>query len=135
MVTAMTYPEGNNGENDNGETVTYTYDYRMLLNTVTGTDNYVTGTSYDASGRLELRTLGNSTQTSFDYFDWDDPAYVLQNGNTQGRLSAVQSGTGLDPDSLQDLIYSYDPVGNVTGISTIWRGRSRRLFLTIRSTG
>ena len=128
MVTAMTYPEGNNGENDNGETVTYSYDYRMLLETVTGTDNYVTGTSYDASGRVELRSLGNGIQSSYDYFNWDDPAYVLQNGNTQGRLSAVQSGTALYPDTLQDLTYSYDPVGNVTGIADDLAGPQSQTF-------
>ena len=100
----------------------------MLLNTVSGTDNYVTGTTYDASGRLELRTLGNSTQTSYDYFDWDDPAYVLQNGNTQGRLAAMQSGTALYPDSLQELTYSYDPVGNVTGIADALAGPQSQTF-------
>ena len=65
-----------------GETVTYILAYttglpRMLLRELRVSParncNYVpTGTTYDASGRLELRTLGNSTQTSYDYFDWDE---------------------------------------------------------------
>lgn len=90
--------------------------------------NTVSGTSYDASGRVELRTLGNGLQTSYDYFNWDDPAYVLQNGNTQGRLAKVQTGTTLDPDALQDLTYSDNPVGNVAGIANALAGPQSQTF-------
>ncbi len=53
---------------------------------------------------------------------------MLQNSNTQGRLSAVQSGTALYPDTLQDLTYSYDPMGNVTGIADDLAGPQLQTF-------
>jgi hypothetical protein len=42
----MTYPDG--------EEVTYEYKSRMLVDTLSGAANYVTGTEYDAAGRVTL---------------------------------------------------------------------------------
>ena len=53
LVTSMTYPLDFSG--DSGEKVTYGYNDRMLLASVSGTSNYATmdqPTDYDAAGRL-----------------------------------------------------------------------------------
>jgi len=90
------------------EIVNNTYDDRMSLDTVFGTNTYVSDTQYDSAGRMDLRSFGNNTQTGYVYYPWDTQG---------GRLQTVQSGTTSDTDSLQDLAYSYDSVGNIAQIS------------------
>ncbi len=110
LQKSMTYPDG--------EVVTNTYDPQKMLDTVSGTANYVTDTSYDAAGRINIRTFGNSTQTDYDYNAW----------NVQGgRLKTVKSGASADPTSLQSLEYSYDVVGNISSIVD-WKASQTQHF-------
>jgi len=100
LPLTMQYPDG--------EIVTNTYTPQMLLKSVTGTDAYVTNTTYDSAGRTNIRTFGNGTQSDYDYNPW----------NTQGgRLKTIKSGTAAAPAALQNLTYSYDAVGNITQIA------------------
>ena len=72
LVTSMTYPTDANG--GQGEEVTYAYNSRMLLNTVSGTNSYVTSTGYDSAGRITSRALGNTlTQTDLRLLSVDCP--------------------------------------------------------------
>lgn len=102
LATTTTYPDG--------EIVTSTYNERMLLDKLTGTDSYVQSTTYDSAGRMDVRTFGNTTQTDYDYYSWD-----MQGG----RLHYLKSGTIGAPASLQNLNYAYDAAGNVSNITNI----------------
>lgn len=69
---------------------------------------YVAGSSYDAAGRLVNREFGNAVESTFTFNDWDEQG---------GRLEQMTSMTGgQNPQTRQDLNYSYDPAGNITGI-------------------
>ncbi|NWF65696.1 MAG: RHS repeat protein, partial [Chloroflexi bacterium] len=111
LPTSLTYPDG--------ETVNYTYTDRMLLNSLAGTSTYVSSTTYDSAGRIDLRILGNSRRTDYVYYPW------TQQG---GRLQYIQSGTSGTPTSLQNLTYTYDPVGNVLTITDSIAGPQTQTF-------
>lgn len=105
LPLSITYPDGGSTP----EVVTNGYNPQMQLDTVSGTDNYITNTEYDAAARMTKRQFGNNTETNYDYYDWN-----VQNG----RLKTVQSGltpSGTDPFSatLQDVTYVYDTIGNI----------------------
>ena len=110
QVVWMRYPGGSNGEQ--GETVSFSYHPQQALDAVTsdlGTA-YVQGTSYDAAGRVELRSFsGGAFQTDFRYFPW-----TTRPG--QGRLQQIISGIPSVLDSLQDLHYTYNDVGDILSI-------------------
>ena len=95
----MTFPDS--------EVVTYTYDSRMLLDSLTGTSNYVTDTQYDSAGRITSRALGSGLTPAYTYYAWNAQVSSVGQG---GRLQNLLTGT------LQDLNYIYDAVGNVTEI-------------------
>ncbi len=108
----MTYPGDNNNNNTfAGEVVNFSYLNQMVLDTVIGTSTYVYNTDYEPSGRVELRQLKSSgtIQLDYSYFGWD-----VTNG--MGRLQQILGGVTGDPDSLQDLRYTYDANGNVLTI-------------------
>jgi hypothetical protein len=114
LVSTMRYPS--NASSGLGETVTYEYLKQMLVDSVIGTDTYVQGTTYSAAGRLNVRTLGaNELLTDYNYFAWTA-------ANGWGRLKEIKSGTPSDTDSLQDLGYTYDAVGNVLTIKDYLAG-------------
>ncbi len=110
LMATMTYPANNSS--GTGETVTFTYLNQMLLDTVSSaTSTYVNNTEYDVAGRVDVRDLGLSSgnpviHTDYTYFEW-----VEING--AGRLEQITSSSVADPDSLQDLRYTYDANGNV----------------------
>jgi RHS repeat-associated protein len=115
----MKYPAGNTGTL--GEQVNYSYHPQGLLNTLVNNSGYiyVQATSYDAAGRVELRSLRDSLlQTDYTYFGWGE-------ADGQGRLKRVASGLSGSPTSLQDLRYSdtlsgaawYDSMGNLLQIA------------------
>ena len=112
LMTWLKYPADNNsGE---GETVNYTYQPQMLINSVIGTNTYVYSTDYDAAGRVDMRRFGtnglvNLLQADYVYYPW-----TTQNG--QGRVQQILSGLDTDTDSLQDLRYTYDDNGDVLTI-------------------
>ena len=94
MPTTITYPDG--------EVVTNEYNDRMALQTVTGSQTYLADSSYDVAGRVTALTLGNGLVQIKSYYPWD------QQG---GRLHSLVTAT------IQNLSYSYDPVGNITNIA------------------
>lgn len=101
-VETITYPD-----TPTRETVTNGYNFAGSLKTVTGVDgavttNYVTDIQYDAFGKRSRITFGNGTQTDFTY---DADAFRLQ------QLRTIGPG-----GMLQDLNYTYDPVGNILTI-------------------
>ncbi|MEQ1742476.1 MAG: SpvB/TcaC N-terminal domain-containing protein [Candidatus Nitrotoga sp.] len=63
---------------------------------------FVTNINYDAKGQRELIAYGNGARTTYDY---DSQTF---------RLVHLQTVRGTD--RLQDLFYTYDPVGNITHI-------------------
>ncbi|KAK6511381.1 hypothetical protein TWF481_000298 [Arthrobotrys musiformis] len=64
--------------------------------------NFVTNIEHDAKGQRTLIEYGNGVRTTYSY----DPLTF--------RLSHLQTARG--SDSLQDLYYTYDPIGNITHI-------------------
>lgn len=64
---------------------------------------FVTGVAYDAKGQRTRTTFGNGVVTTYDH----DPLTF--------RLTRLQTRRGAE--SLQDLAYTYDPVGNITHIA------------------
>src|SRR5262245_46362097 len=91
----------------------------MLLNSVIGTSPYVSSTTYDSAGRINLRAFGNTTQTDYDYYPWTAQG---------GRLQYIKSGTSAAPTSLQNLTYTYDAVGNVATIVDSLAGPQTQTF-------
>lgn len=65
---------------------------------------FVTGVSYDAKGQRLQIDYGNGATTHYDY---DEKTFRLK------RLRTTRA----DAAQLQDLSYTYDPVGNITAIS------------------
>jgi hypothetical protein len=115
QVWTMSYP------GSPAETVTYRYNIMGLVESVrSNLDNnlyYVQSSDYDATGRVELRVLGNNVlRTERVYYPWTTT-------NGRGRLQQLKAGTPSNPTSLQDLRYWYDAVGNVTRIED-WKAGS-----------
>jgi len=101
-VVTMAYP--------GGEVVHHTYNAQGLVDSVYGDATYVQSTTYDASGRVEQRKLGNDVlRTTYVYYPWTT-------ANGLGRLWKIETGPGSDPTLRQHLEYEYDGVGNVTQI-------------------
>jgi YD repeat-containing protein len=112
----MKYPGGASGQI--GEQVTLAYNNAGLLNSVIGASRYVSSTTYDAAGRVELRVLGSTVlQQDYVYYPW-----TTYKGN--GRLQQLKTGTLTpnNPTALQDLRYTYDAVGNVLTIADLKAG-------------
>jgi RHS repeat-associated protein len=98
-VTAITYPTG--------EVVTQTYNTQGLLENIRSQDYalwYASNLDYDEAGRLTALALGNGLQTTYAYYPWTT-------ANGLGRLQRIQTG------AVQDLLYTYDAVGNVITIT------------------
>ena len=97
-----------------GSTVTPTYNEANFLETVsvnlrgavTATP-FITNIDYDAKGQRALIDYGNNTQTTYTY----DPFTFRLTQLTTRRLGFPQG-----QQTVQDLFYSYDPVGNITHI-------------------
>ena len=88
------------------------YNQRSLLAQVTvslgGTDaatSFVTGATYDPKGQRQLVSYGNGAITGYTY----DPDTF--------RLIRLQTTRPTAGNPLQDLTYTYDPVGNITRIT------------------
>ncbi|MCK5244307.1 MAG: RHS repeat-associated core domain-containing protein [Desulfobacterales bacterium] len=73
-----------------------------LLDPDTATQHFVTNIDYNAKGQRELIEYGNGVRTQYEY----DPVTF--------RLRHMQ--TLRETRGLQDLFYTYDPVGNITVI-------------------
>ena len=90
---------------------------------------YVSSIEYDAKGQRIFIGYGNKTQTRYTYDPFTfrllrlhtvRPAGVNDSGvlNLGAMLQSLASWLGLSPKdvAVQDLQYSYDPVGNITSI-------------------
>ena len=111
LPVSMTYPDN--------ETVQYTYNSRMLLETLTGDDDYVTATSYDLAGRMTQRVLGNGLTQDYAYYGW-----TVQGG----RLQRLSTSRPSDQTTLQNMTYAYDPVGNILSITDALAGPQTQTF-------
>jgi len=67
--------------------------------------SFVTDIEYDAKGQRKSITFNNNTTTNYTY---DPNTYRLL------RLQTLQTGSTA---SLQDLNYTYDPIGNITNLT------------------
>jgi RHS repeat-associated protein len=92
-----------------GSVTTPTYNQRSLLAAMTvnlrgasSAVSYVSGAAYDAKGQRQLIDYGNGAIANYTH---DPLTFRLT------RLQTTRPGGG---GSLQDLDYTYDPVGNVT---------------------
>jgi len=93
----------------------------MMLKSVAGTNTYVSDTTYDSAGRINLRTFGNGTQSDYDYYAWN-----TQTQGQGGRLQTLKSGTSAATTSLQNLTYTYDTVATSRASWMLWPGRRPR---------
>jgi RHS repeat-associated protein len=75
-----------------------------LRGTATAT-SFVTNIDYNAKGQRTLIEYGNAAETAYSY----DPETF--------RLTELKTTRTSDNAVLQDLTYSYDPVGNITSIA------------------
>lgn len=95
---------------DNSQ-ISPTYNEANLLERVdvnlrgaTQSTSFVAGVSYDAKGQRTEIDYGNGATTNYEY---DEKTFRLT------RLRTVRASDGTQ---LQDLSYTYDPVGNITSI-------------------
>ena len=116
QVETTTYPDG--------EVVTTSYDNRRLPVSLTSPQGiYVSSSSNDAEGRLDLRMFQpGGLQTDYVYYAWN------AGQGYGGRLSQILSGVGNGSTGLQNLTYAYDKVGNVTRIRDDNNGGQRQCF-------
>lgn len=77
--------------------------------------HFVANIDYDAKGQRVLVHYGNGAETTYDY---DDQTFRLTHLKTTRPvgLNALASQIFADPKVVQDLHYTYDPVGNPTRI-------------------
>jgi RHS repeat-associated protein len=102
------------GVSPDGSVVTPTYNEANFLEAVsvnlqgavTATP-FITNIDYDAKGQRAFIEYGNDTQTTYTY----DPFTFRLTQLTTTRLGFPQG-----QQTVQDLFYSYDPVGNITHI-------------------
>jgi RHS repeat-associated protein len=110
-VTATTYPDG--------ELVNSSYKPSMEPNTLSGSSNYISGSSYNALGQVGQLTYGNGLVETNDYYGLNGIANG-QNGaspmwfsvhNAYGRLFRRTLAQGANTRLVQQ--WAYDQVGNV----------------------
>ncbi|MGD9154683.1 MAG: hypothetical protein PVG90_04185, partial [Bacillota bacterium] len=92
-VTRITYPGRN-------AAVNYNYNELDLLQSIPG---FVESCKYDADNKLTAMALKNGISTTYAYDDNDRPINIVAG-------------------SLLNLVYSYDPVGNITQINNDYYG-------------
>ncbi|MDM8564425.1 SpvB/TcaC N-terminal domain-containing protein [Candidatus Halobeggiatoa sp. HSG11] len=102
----LVYPDG---VNDDRETLTNHYDSGGLLQAITGLKrghdyNYINRLEYDKFGQRAFVEFGNGVRTNYSY------------NPLNRRLANLQAGKGR---LFQDLVYEYDPVGNILGQSNL----------------
>ena len=96
---------------------------------------FVTNIDYDAKGQRTLIRYGNGAKTEYAY---DEKTFRLTDLKT--TRAAGQNGTAAqiftDPTLVQDLRYTYDPVGNITRIedaalNTVFNPTNRSIRLRL----
>jgi len=78
-----------------------------LLDTSGASQHIVTNIDYNAKGRREKIEYGNNTQTSYFY---EYETYRLHN------LRTTRNNGEVTAEPMQDILYTYDPIGNITHI-------------------
>ena len=113
-VTAVTAPDGS--------VYRPTYNEANLLEAVgvnlrgaAATTPFVTDINYDAKGQRELITYGNGARTRYEYDPLTSRLTRLRTTRPAG-LNGLASQLFADAAVVQDLRYTYDPVGNATRI-------------------
>jgi RHS repeat-associated protein len=76
---------------------------------------FVTNINYNAKGQRELIVYGNGAQTHYEYDPLTFRLTRLRTTRPAG-LNGLASQLFTDPAVVQDLRYTYDPVGNITRI-------------------
>ncbi len=85
-----------------GKVISYFYDKGGLLKTVsTDAIHRVSNITYNSKGQREHIYFGNNTKTKYEY------------NSLNFRLTRLLTTRNNGQDILQDLNYSYDPVGNI----------------------
>lgn len=69
-------------------------------------NNYLKETQYDEAGRVVERTMGQDISQSYDFNVWETAG---------GRLDTFTTGPIINP--LLNIVYGYDEVGNITGLT------------------
>lgn len=117
-VISITYPDG--------EAITYRYNRQGGVDSITGSLPYVTNADYNAASQLTKLSFGNGVTTSYTYHP---QTLRVQNIKTT-------SPTGI----LQDLTYTFNPVGNLAQLQD-WVHSATQSFVyddlnrLIRATG
>ena len=86
-----------------------------LLTPDTADQHFVTNIDYNAKGQRERIEYGNDVQTEYTY----DPATfrLIQLHTTRpAELNSLAGQLFVDPATVQNLRYAYDPAGNITSI-------------------
>ncbi len=113
-TTAATYDALNRmltSTTPDGSVTTTTFNERSLLSAVAvairaaAATPFVSAVTYDAKGQRETISYGNGANTTYTY----DPDTF--------RLTELLTTRPSGPSPLQDLDYTYDPVGNITRIT------------------
>ncbi len=108
LPLTVTYPDG--------EIVSNHYNARMMLDTVSGTDPYISATTYDSAGRMSSRTLGNGVKSGYTFNPW----------NVQGgRLLNLTTTGPADQTTLQNITYTYDAIGNIKSIADMLNNQTQ----------
>lgn len=76
----------------------------MMLRGATSKTNFIKDINYDVKGRKESIIYGNNTKTNYKYDSLTE------------RLAQVVTTGSNGTDLLQQLSYTYDPVGNITNV-------------------
>jgi RHS repeat-associated protein len=76
---------------------------------------FITNIDYNAKGQRELIEYGNGASTTYNYDPQTFRLNRLRTTRSQG-LNGISSQVFQDPGVVQDLNYTYDPAGNITGI-------------------
>lgn len=85
---------------------------RGLIKDPPETNYIISGITYDAKGQKQQVLYGNETKTTYDY---DEFTFRLVNLTTTGKYKKDDGIFGFD--TLQNLNYTYDPVGNISFIN------------------
>ena len=100
-VLDLTYPQ-------NSGTITHTYNGPQLASVQEGSTTYVSYSGFNALGQPDGVTYDNGVTTDYTY----DPLNF--------RLTTLKTDKG--STVLQDLVYAFDDVGNVTGLTDTIHG-------------
>ena len=80
--------------------------------------SFVTNIDYNAKGQRQLIVYGNGVRTAYEYDPFTFRLIRLRSTRPAG-LNGLASQLFTDPGVVQDLLYTYDPAGNITRIADV----------------